>query len=110
MRKLVEYSTQESKCRQRAVLDAANRAHWLLQAEMWQQRVAQEISSYLTNAIRIAQATERNQNERMTEARRNCRTIRGVAAQASPKAENFQNDREDADRRAKLLIYQAIEG
>jgi hypothetical protein len=27
----------------------------------------------------------------MTEARRNCRTIRGVAAQASPKADNFQN-------------------
>ena len=46
MRKLVEYRTQESQCRQRAVLDAANEAHWLLQAEMWQQRVAQEISSY----------------------------------------------------------------
>jgi hypothetical protein len=34
------------------------------------------------------------QKHRPTEAQRNCRKIRGVAAQASPQAENFQNNRQ----------------
>jgi hypothetical protein len=63
MRKLVEYRTQESKCRQRAVLDAANRAHWLLQAEMWQQRVAQEISSYF-DECNTNRSSDRSESKR----------------------------------------------
>lgn len=44
MKKLVEIRTQESICRERAMLDSKHKIFWLAQAEEWEQRALDEIA------------------------------------------------------------------
>ena len=44
MNRLVEIRSQESMCRERAVLDSERRMFWLAQAEEWKQRALDEIA------------------------------------------------------------------
>ena len=44
MKKLVEIRSQESVCRERAMLDSKRKIFWLAQAEEWEQRARDEIA------------------------------------------------------------------
>ncbi|MCK1393713.1 hypothetical protein [Bradyrhizobium sp. 1] len=44
MNRLVEIRSQESLCRERAVLDSERRVFWLAQAQQWEQRALDEIA------------------------------------------------------------------
>jgi hypothetical protein len=44
MNKLVEIRTQETICRERALLDPERKAFWWAQAEEWEQRALDEIA------------------------------------------------------------------
>ena len=44
MNKVIELRNQEYICRERALLDRANRSFWLAKAEEWEQRALDEIA------------------------------------------------------------------
>ncbi len=46
MNRLAEIRSQESLCRERALLDPERRAFWLAQAEEWEQRAFDEIADH----------------------------------------------------------------
>jgi hypothetical protein len=46
MNRLVEIRSQESICRERALLDSERRAFWLAQAAAWEQRALEEIACH----------------------------------------------------------------
>ena len=52
MNRLVEIRSQESLCRERAVLDAERRVFWLAQAKEWEQRALDEIAYHFRECNR----------------------------------------------------------
>jgi hypothetical protein len=61
MKNLVEMRSQAALCRQLAVREPSNRAHWLAEAERWSRREQDEIAALFEacNAIPAASEGER---------------------------------------------------
>jgi hypothetical protein len=52
MHRLVEIRSQESICRERALLDAERKMFWLAQAEKWERRALDEIAFHFRECNR----------------------------------------------------------
>ena len=52
MNRLVEIRSQESMCRERALLDSERRILWLAKAEEWEQRALDEIAFHFRECNR----------------------------------------------------------
>ena len=52
MNRLVEIRSQESMCRERALLDSERRIFWLAKAEEWEQRALDEIAFHFRECNR----------------------------------------------------------